>query len=573
MEDEELFRTLLGATFEGIFIHDHAIRYANAAACEITGRAMEELIGCPMRDLHLYMDSEKLDSPDAFRPAAEGLSYGPYQFTGVSGSGEHALIEARGKTVFFQGRWLWLSAFRDVTAHHQALEQLERRVAFEDLITAISASFINLGPDEVSGAIDSALGRIAEFQRVDRSYVYLLRDGRMEMINVWAHGENPKSWRGYSVPIGDFQWAIDKLQSGENVVYEVEESPRKKPEDPVDASDKRTRSSVCVPMFAGGKLFGYVGFDALCAAQLWNDETVRLLRTMGIVFASTLQRQWAREALDQAYATMEQTVEERTTELKRKHTQLVHAEKMAALGQLVAGVAHEINTPLGAIKSNTDTLLRTMDKLQELVAALQGEGGGGPVSKLAKLLSSGQKLNDINTQAVERIVGIVSSLRQFARLDQAEIDAVDLHESIDNTLVLVHHQYKHRITVHRDYGELPPVECHPDQINQVIMNLLVNAGQAIEGEGEVHIRTRLDGKRAVIELEDTGKGIPAENLPRIFDPGFTTKGVGVGTGLGLSIVHGIVEEHGGSREVDSEVGRGSTFRLKLPLTHPDNHAH
>jgi signal transduction histidine kinase len=179
------------------------------------------------------------------------------------------------------------------------------------------------------------------------------------------------------------------------------------------------------------------------------------------------------------------------------------------------------------------------------------------------------KLNAINEQAVERIVGIVSSLRQFARLDQAAIDSVDLHQAIDNTLVLVQHQLKHRIQVHKDYGTLPLVHCHPEQINQVVMNLLVNAGHAIEGKGDIFIRTWAAGERVAVELRDTGKGIPPEHLARIFDPGFTTKGVGVGTGLGLSIVHGIVDEHRGTIEVESEIGKGTTFRVWLPTKHTD----
>jgi signal transduction histidine kinase len=136
--------------------------------------------------------------------------------------------------------------------------------------------------------------------------------------------------------------------------------------------------------------------------------------------------------------------------------------------------------------------------------------------------------------------------------------------------VLVQHQLKHRIQVHKDYGQLPLVQCHPDQINQVFMNLLVNAGQAIEGRGDIHIRTRHEGGRVAVEMHDSGKGIPKEHIARIFDPGFTTKGVGVGTGLGLSIVHGIVDEHHGTIEVESEPGQGTTFRVWLPIEHSDS---
>ena len=160
---------------------------------------------------------------------------------------------------------------------------------------------------------------------------------------------------------------------------------------------------------------------------------------------------------------------------------------------------------------------------------------------------------------------IVGSLRRFARLDEAELDEVDLREGIENTLTLVQHELRNRVEVERDYGDIPRVKCYPNQLNQVFMNLLVNASHAIEGQGSIAIKTRPQGDNVLIEFTDSGRGIPQENLKRIFDPGFTTKGSGVGTGLGLSIVYRIVQEHQGSIDVESEVGKGTTFRLLLPI--------
>jgi signal transduction histidine kinase len=171
----------------------------------------------------------------------------------------------------------------------------------------------------------------------------------------------------------------------------------------------------------------------------------------------------------------------------------------------------------------------------------------------------------INQLACDRIIGIVSSLRNFARLDEAELKTADLHEGLESTLTLVHHELKNRIEVVREYGDIPPISCHPNQINQVFMNMLVNASQAIKGEGTITIRTFRQGDIVNVQFSDTGTGIPPENVSRIFDPGFTTKGVGVGTGLGLSICFKIVQDHGGSIDVESEVGKGSTFTIRLPL--------
>jgi len=562
-ESEELFRVLLDGTFEGILIHDAIIHYANDAAARITGYTREQLRGMRIKQLHADL-SLQARQEEAFRPAAEGLTYGPLLFVGRGQNGNHASIEAQGKTIYYRDRWLWLSAFRDITRARKTETELRQRIAFEDLITSISASFINLDRERVGAALDQALERIARFEGVNRSYIYLLDGDDLHAINLWTDHGGAEAWKDRRVPIGDFHWAMERLATGESVVYEVVEHH---PVGDTDERVERVRSSVCVPMHSGGALFGYVGFDALRDAKTWPEHTIRLLRTAGNIFASVLERRNVQQALDEAYATMEQTVERRTAELRQKHSQLVQAEKMAALGQLVAGVAHEINTPLGAIKSNADTLMRTFERMTPALSELEDS----PVlSKVAKLLEGASKLNEINVQAIDRIAGIVSSLRQFARLDQAEIDTMDLHEALDNTLTLVHHQFKHRIEVERDYGDLPLIECHPQQINQVIMNLLVNAGQAIEGNGRVRIRTRLVGDHVLIEVRDSGKGIDAASLDRIFDPGFTTKGVGIGTGLGLSIVHQIVEEHRGSIEVESQSGAGATFRVRLPVKHSDD---
>lgn len=269
--------------------------------------------------------------------------------------------------------------------------------------------------------------------------------------------------------------------------------------------------------------------------------------------------------LEQAKEDLEKKVEERTQELRQKQAQLVQTEKMAALGNLVAGVAHEINTPLGALKSNNDLLIRALTKMRSIV-----EDPGTPSTirdhpQLSKILGSIEDLNEINKSALERIVSIVKSLRQFARLDGAERDRVDIHEGLESTLTLVHHELKNRINLHRDYGDLPLVTCFPNQINQVFMNILVNASQAIAGKGDIFIKTFKRDGDIVVEIRDTGRGIPKDILERIFDPGFTTKGAGVGTGLGLSIVYQIVEDHNGRVEIESKVGEGTTFRVILPI--------
>jgi signal transduction histidine kinase/nitroreductase len=253
----------------------------------------------------------------------------------------------------------------------------------------------------------------------------------------------------------------------------------------------------------------------------------------------------------------------RAEELAAAQARLVQQAKMASLGQLVAGVAHEINTPLGAVVSNNDLFLRCFARLR--VRATELGLDADPIVR--RDLQAVEELSEVTRTACERITDIVRELRTFARLDEADRKAVDLHEGIESTLLLINHILKGRIDVRRDYGTLPAVECHPNQLNQVFMNLLVNAAQAISGEGRITVRTRHDAAagRVTVAVSDSGHGIKPDHLSRIFDPGFTTKGAGVGTGLGLSICYQIVEAHGGEITVASEAGKGTTFTVALPV--------
>ncbi|MEW5974221.1 MAG: PAS domain S-box protein [Acidobacteriota bacterium] len=294
-----------------------------------------------------------------------------------------------------------------------------------------------------------------------------------------------------------------------------------------------------------------------------NDQG-RPLRIVGVCQDVTEQKENER-LLEEYSRTLEEKVEARTRELREKQSQLVQSAKMAALGSLVAGVAHEINTPLGALSSNNDIVSRTVRQIQDLLNSSRSLVEAPVYAKLLELLERIEKTGEVNRTASRRMMKIVSSLRTFARLDHSAAAQVDILDGLESTLALVQHLIKGRITIVREYGKVPKIHCHPDQLNQAYMNILVNAIQAIEALGTIRIKTYAWNGFAVVEVSDSGVGIPAENLQRIFDPGFTTKGVKIGTGLGLSIVHRIVEEHQGRIEVESQPGKGSTFRIFLPV--------
>ncbi len=274
--------------------------------------------------------------------------------------------------------------------------------------------------------------------------------------------------------------------------------------------------------------------------------------------AKTVQQE---EALRRQNLDLEMTLKQ----LQETQQQLVMREKMASLGQLVAGVAHEINNPVGAVNSAADNTRRAIALLRERAARLPEAQTLLNDPQIHKALGALDENTAITTMASERISRIVRSLKSFARLDESDFQRAHVHECLDTTLTLLHHELKNRIEVVRNYGDLPEILCFPNELNQVFMNLFVNAVQAIRDKGQIVVSTSRDLDSIYIKITDSGGGIQPQHLPRIFDPGFTTKGVGVGTGLGLSISYNIIKKHEGEITVDSQVGRGTTFTIRLPI--------
>ncbi len=267
----------------------------------------------------------------------------------------------------------------------------------------------------------------------------------------------------------------------------------------------------------------------------------------------------------------------RKAELERLQAQITQTEKMASLGQMAAGVAHELNNPAGFIYSNIDLLKDYVVRLERYLSAVYEVDlppeAAARLNEVRRQIDYDNIVGDLSSiltdcyLGAERIRDVVQNLRLFSRLDEADFKWVDLNEGIESTVRLLSLYYKDgRISLCRDYGELPQVNCYAALLNQVWMNLLMNAAQAIgKSNGEVRISTRSQGDHVVATFSDTGSGIVPDNVKRIFDPFFTTKPVGEGTGLGLSISHSIIERHGGKIEVKSVLGKGTTFTISIPV--------
>lgn len=306
---------------------------------------------------------------------------------------------------------------------------------------------------------------------------------------------------------------------------------------------------------------------------------------VGVGFVVNLLKAIERElrnntnALDQAYA-----------QLKSSQLALVQSEKMASLGQMVAGIAHEINTPLGYVKNNVsmehellpqaqsimasyetvfDSLLNGSVDEEQLMAQIQDVMAQREENNVFELLGEIHALAGDSLYGIDQITELVNDLKNFSRMDAAPTDTVNLNDCIDSALNIGRNVLKHRITVVKEFGELPAICCAPSQLNQVFLNLFTNAAHAIEGVGQLSIKTWGSEDAVHVSVSDTGKGIADELLPRIFDPFFTTKPQGEGTGLGLAITYQIIQQHGGDIYATSRLGEGTTFHLSLPL-HPIN---
>ncbi len=547
---------------------------ANRQACSMTSYSVVELQTRAVWSLHPPEEEEAARALfEQVRRDGEGACD---ELHFQQRDGHRVAIDVRANVIEFAGRRVIQRICRDITERRQRERALARHRALEDLVLDISTRFIGLEAGKAGNrVIRQALTDLGRFAAVERSYVYVLEgDDGMSQMFVWGSDEIPAFETERKVSLAGFEWALARLEADETVAYSKVEAypyegevatPRirelalRYPAPGVEPGQVAVlRNSVAVPMRSEGRLLGFLGFDRLGASMQWSDEELRLLRTIGNILGNALARMAAEEALMEANDALEAKVERRTRQLREKQAQLVQSEKMASLGQLVAGLAHEINTPLGALVSGSRTLRRTLERIGSHPGVVGVDDGS-----VHRWAESAGLLAETMQEAAGRIDQVVTSLRRFARLDRSAVGALDMREAAEDALNLIRPRLAPGVTVHCEFDEVPPVTCRAADIHQLLLNLLLNACAAVPPGGQIWVRLSMDAAGIRAEVEDTGAGIPAAILSRIFDPGFTTKGVGVGAGLGLAIAHQIVDEHRGWIRAESPAGAKLTVWLPL----------
>ena len=471
----------------------------------------------------------------------------------------HVLYQSSGNEYFYydmnaasKGDYV-IIVFTDVTAIVGLEKSLQRNQAYQKKITLLEADNKNLMKIKQQAQSQAMklllLNNISNIIRGSIDTSVILSSALEELSQLFA------GFRAYYA-----------VYSKDMAAYIINESLSKKDVGRKITFDKNTEKSIL-----SGKVFCVSCMKEFVEAKPFCELVQRVIIPiyhlnvrLGVIVLLTKQKTRLDDALEvldgvstqlgnaiiqselyEKDARMVKELKRALKELQDTQLKLINSEKMASLGQLVAGVAHEINTPVASIKSNNEIATKLISRLED--------------RDVAELL---QEINTIDKEAIARINRLVVSLRKFVRLDEAELQEADINNEIDLTLDLIRHETKNRITVVKNYGKIPPVKCYPNMLNQVFMNILVNATQAIEGDGTITIDTDFQNGNLIVKIKDTGCGI--KEPEKIFFAGYTTKGVGVGTGLGLAISQKIIEKHNGKIEVNSKINQGSEFVITIP---------
>ena len=412
--------------------------------------------------------------------------------------------------------------------------------------------------------------------------IALIVQGTDDQLEIAAGTDLPRGTVGNQLPrgIGVFGHVV---ATGQPILVNGDAAETGLPVRTNEARNRSTHSAMCWPLRVQERTIGALAVNRAADRPRYTvtdlDQGQALTSLLALVI-SNHQMHVERDNRIVELQTLNATMQRMNASLEDAQNQVIQAEKLASIGQISAGVAHEINNPVAFVLSNLGSLESYAAQICELLSAyVDAERALSPLPPAflrARTLRESKDFDFLRGDIVAllaesrdglmRVKRIVQDLRDFSRGGADETwQMVDLHASLDSTLNIVRNEIKYKASIVKSYGELPEIECLPSRLNQVFLNMLVNAGHAIDAHGTITVSTGISGTEAWIRFSDTGCGIPADHLNRIFEPFFTTKPVGQGTGLGLSVSYAIVRKHGGRIEVESEVGRGTRFTLFLPV--------
>jgi len=426
-------------------------------------------------------------------------------------------------------------------------------------------------------------------QNASATYATIILPNQQKELKAQVKGNNKEISildKDYSSSEQDFPQSLINyaFRSKENISINNLSQEKQYAFDPY-VKEKNPISAACIPILAKDNILGIIYLENNLAEAAFDPKRISFFSTISAQLGISIENASLYENLEakvvertQEIVKQKEATEAALESLKSTQSKLVESEKMASLGQLTAGIAHEINNPINFVKANIDSLKLDIDDLKSILAAyheVQAESAEEKLQhaqKLAEeldlnflLMEIDKLIEDIKEGAI-RTSDIVSGLRNFSRLDEDAFKFVDINKGIDSTLTLLNSQLRDKVKVHKDYSELELVECLPGKINQVLMNILTNSIQAIPERGDIFIKTEQNKEKVYISIKDTGTGMTDEVKNKIFEPFFTTKDVGEGTGLGLSISYGIIERHGGEITVNSTPSIGTEFIVSLPIT-------
>jgi len=571
---EERFRRLSDLSFEGIILHDNGVCIEiNRAVCRITGYLPEELIGKYLIE-KLIVEQYQQQVIEAIKTS----STKPYEVLVKTKQGTVVPIEIEGRRIEWHGREIRVAAIRDLTERKKAQQKIEEHQLFIQKVTEQSPDIIyvfNL-ESRTNTYINRDLAALLGYSKDETP------ENAFELIERYIHPDDVAQFDSYYTKVNE--WAEDYF-------LEFEYRLRAK-----DNTWRWFRGKEKTFQQKDGKVINLIGTvhditetkqtEAELIKHRHHLEVLVKERTEEISQMNDKLRQTNEEMTitNDKLAEQKQELQEILTKLKTTQSQLIQSEKMASLGILTAGIAHEINNPVNFITSSIFALESISESVEKVFAEYQmitPQNAQDKIKEIERIKEDVDfefKLKYLTNMVAgimtgaNRIASIVSSLRTFTQQDDQSMQYTDINENIDATLAMLQHEIRDRITIEKHFDKIPPVYCFAGKLNQVFMNLLINAIQSIAEKGTITIETSQIAATAelMIRIKDTGCGIPPEIQEKIFQPFFSTKEVGKGTGLGLYLCYGIIKQHNGTITLESSAGMGSVFEILIPLNNPKN---